>query len=63
VVHDDPLTVSVDVNPPCENVPTGWHPQKPMPASSTGAEQQTFPPLLLPLLLLHALATPTKTAT
>jgi hypothetical protein len=62
-VHDDPLTVSVDEYPPCETVPTGWHPQKPMPASSTGVEQQALPPLLLLLLLLHALRRPTKTAT
>jgi hypothetical protein len=61
-VHDDPLTVRVDVSPPCETVPAGAHTHEPMPASSTGAEQQTLPPLLpLLLLLLQAPTTPTKT--
>jgi hypothetical protein len=62
-VHDDPLTVTVDVSPPCETVPAGAHTHEPMPASSTGEEQQTLPPLLpLLLLLLQAPTTPTKTA-
>jgi hypothetical protein len=57
-VHDDPLTVTVDVSPPCETVPAGAHTHELMPASSNGAEQQTLPPLL-PLLLLLLLQAPT----
>jgi hypothetical protein len=62
-VHDDPLTVTVDVSPPCETVPAGAHTHEAVPASSNAAEQQTLPPLLpLLLLLLQAPTTPTKTA-
>jgi hypothetical protein len=50
MVQDEPLTVSVEVNPPCATVPAVWHPQDTSPALSV-EEQHTIVLLAtLPLL-------------
>jgi hypothetical protein len=63
IVHDEPLTVRVPVNPPCETVPTGWHPHSETPASSCADKQQALPPVAVLPLLLQAVIAQKKTVT